>query len=137
MAGIESVYYADIRNVEHVIPYSDGVVVSLKSGHSWQEIEADSTKAGSGPEEGHAYRHRVTMLYHGSQQEVVRTLDEMAQGRFLVKAVDNNGTEWLYGCEDCPLRMSFESSNDGEPDGTTAYELSFEGVCPLPEMRMY
>lgn len=137
MAGILSVYYADIANVEHCVPYSDGVVVSLKSGHGWSLIETDGASASSVSEEGHAYRQTAELTYHGQQGEVQRTLDEMTRCRFLLKVIDTVGTEWLMGSMDCPLRFSFESNNDGEPGGTTAYTLRFTALCPTPALRIY
>lgn len=137
MAGIVSAQYADIANVEHCLPYSDGVVVALKSGHAWSLIETDGVSAGCPSEEGGAYRHKVDMTYHGHQSENTRALVEMASRRFLLKVTDSNGTEWLYGCMECPLRMTIESVNDGEPDGETDYRLSFSALCPLPELRIY
>lgn len=137
MAGIASVYYADINIVNVFDPVQDGVKCTIHSGHAWSEIEHDGATANATPEDGHAYRHVVECVYHGSQQEMVRTLDEMSRGRYLVRVSDNNGTDWVYGTPDTPLHMSFESVNDGEEEGDTSYKLRFEALCPAPEMRMY
>ena len=136
MAGIQSVYYADFDNVETCLPGNGGVIVSLLAGHSWSLIEADETKASAAYEDVLAWRHHVELLYHGNQREVESDLVEMTQRRFLVKVVDNNGTEWLYGYGSCPLRFRFDSENGGEADSETAYRLTFESLCPGPERKI-
>ena len=137
MAGIISVQYADIKNVENYIPYSDGIIVSLKRGHAWSIIETDGITASCRHEGGGAYRHEVGMVYHGHQAENDRALMEMTGHRFLLRITDNNGTMWLYGTKECPLHMSYEYTNDGEADGETAYRLTFSALCPVPRLRVY
>jgi hypothetical protein len=136
MAGIQSVYYADFDNVETCLPGDGGVIVSLLARHRWSLIEADEAKASATYEDVLAWRHHVELLYHGNQQQVESILMEMTQRRFLVKVVDNNGTEWLYGHGCSPLRFRFESENSGEADGETAYRLTFEALCPEAERRI-
>ena len=136
MAGIASVYYVDINNVSTCIPSGDGMTVTLAQGKSWSEIECDDTQASARYEEHLAYRHHVEMTDHGNPQGVSNDLDEMTECRFLVKVVDNNGTEWLFGHTGTPLRFTFESNNDGDPEGETAYRLVFESLCPLSERRI-
>lgn len=136
MAGIQSVYYADFDIVESCLPLNGGVTVSLLAGHSWSLIEADEAKASATYEDVLAWRHHVELLYHGNQREVESDLMEMTQRRFLVKVVDNNGTEWLYGHGASPLRFHFESENSGEADGETAYRLTFEALCPESERKI-
>ena len=136
MAGIASVYDVDINNVSTCIPSGDGMTVTLAQGKSWSEIECDDAQASAQYEEHLAYRHHVEMTYHGNQQGVSNDLDEMTECRFLVKVVDNNGTEWLFGHTGTPLRFTFESNNDGNPEGETAYRLVFESLCPLSERRI-
>lgn len=136
MAGIQSVYYVDFDNVQICLPAPNGVSVVLLANHSWSLIEADEAKASANYEEVLAWRHRVELLYHGNQREVESDLMEMTQRRFLVKVVDNNGTEWLYGHGTSPLRFRFESENSGEADGETAYRLTFEALCPKSERKI-
>lgn len=136
MAGIQSVYYADFDNVVICLPVAGGVSVELSAGHGWSLIETDEAKASANYEEVLAWRHRVELLYHGNQREVESDLMEMTQRRFLVKVVDNNGTEWLYGHGASPLRFHFESENSGEADGETAYRLTFEALCPESERKI-
>jgi hypothetical protein len=136
MAGIQSVYYADFDNVEMCMPGVGGVMVSLLARHRWSLIEADEAKASATYEDVLAWRHHVELLYHGNQQQVESILMEMTQRRFLVKVVDNNGTEWLYGHGASPLRFRFESENSGEADCETAYRLTFETLCPEAERRI-
>lgn len=136
MAGIQSVYYTDFYYVETILPGNGGVVVSLLSGHTWSLIESDEAKASANYEDILAWRHKVELLYHGNQQAVERDLTEMTQYRFLVKVVDNNGTEWLYGHGNSPLRFHFDSGNDGDAGGDTAYRLTFEALCPVPERKI-
>lgn len=136
MAGIQSVYYADIDNVVMCLSGNGGVLVSLLPGHTWSLIESDEAKASATYEEVLAWRHHVELLYHGNQQQVESDLMEMTQRRFLVKVVDNNGTEWLYGHGHSPLRFQFESENGGGADSETAYRLTFEALCPEAERRI-
>ena len=137
MAGIQSVYYVDFDNVQTCLSAATGgVQVSLLTNHNWSIIEADEVKASANYEEVLAWRHRVELLYHGNQREVESDLMEMTQRRFLVKVVDNNGTEWLYGHGASPLRFRFESENSGEADGETAYRLTFEALCPESERKI-
>lgn len=137
MAGIQSVYYADFDNVESCLSWNGGVTVGLLAGHSWSLIEADEAKASAAQEGVLAWRHHVELLYHGNQQQVESILMEMTQRRFLVKVVDNNGTEWLYGHGCSPLRFQFESENGGGADSETAYRLTFEALCPEMERRIF
>lgn len=136
MAGIQSVYYADIDNVAICLSGNGGVMVSLLPGHTWSLIESDEAKASATYEDVLAWRHHVELLYHGNQQQVESDLMEMTQRRFLVKVVDNNGTEWLYGHGNSPLRFHFDSGNDGGADSETAYRLTFEALCPEAERRI-
>lgn len=136
MAGIQSVYYADFDNVETCLPLNGGVTVSLLAGHTWSLIESDEAKASAAYEDVLAWRHHVELLYHGNQQQVESDLMEMTQRRFLVKVVDNNGTEWLYGHRCSPLRFQFWSENGGGADSETAYRLTFEALCPEAERRI-
>ena len=136
MAGIQSVYYVDYENVLICLPGNGGIYVSLLAGHTWSLIEADEVKASANYEDILAWRHQVELLYHGNQQKAESDLMEMTQRRFLVKVVDNNGTEWLYGHVASPLRFHFESENSGEADGETAYRLTFEALCPESERKI-
>lgn len=136
MAGIQSVYYVDFDNVQICLSAPNGVSVVLLANHSWSLIEADEAKVSAIYEDVLAWRHRVELLYHGNQREVESDLMEMTQRRFLVKVVDNNGTEWLYGHGASPLRFRFESENSGEADGETAYRLTFEALCPESERKI-
>ena len=136
MAGIMSVHYADIADVVSVKPNGGGVTVVLAPGKSWLEIETEAASMNVVPEEGGAYRHKADIVYHGNQNNVQRSLLEMTLRRYLLKITDNNGTEWLLGCMESALRMEYESTNDGVPDGTTAYTLHFTALCPMPEMRI-
>ena len=137
MAGISSVYYADITTISATKPKSDGMEVVFNNGKTWHVIEHDGASFGSAGEAGRAYTQTVDILYHGNQTESVRALDEMTQCRFVVKCVDNNGVEWLVGSKEVPLRFTYESNNDGEADGETAYQLHFKATGPWPEMRLY
>ena len=132
MAGIKSIYYADCENVTICLPVNGGISVDLSAGHSWSLIEADGATANANYEEPLAWRHQVQLTYHGNQNEVEADFTEMTGRRFLVKVVDNNDTEWLYGQTCSPLRFTFSSENDGQADGQTAYTLSFEALCPNP-----
>ena len=136
MAGIQSVYYVDFDNVQICLSAPNGVSVVLLANHSWSLIEADEAKVSAIYEDVLAWRHHVELLYHGNQREVESDLMEMTQRRFLVKVVDNNGTEWLYGHGASPLRFRFESENSGEADGETAYRLTFEALCPESERKI-
>ncbi len=136
MAGIKSVYYVDIDNVENCLPVNGGVSVSLLASHTWSLIEADDAKASASYEDIQAWRHQVELVYHGNQQAVESDLMEMTQHRFLVKVVDSNGTEWLYGHTSSPLRFHFESQTNGEADEVTAYTLTFEALCPESERKI-
>lgn len=136
MAGIQSVYYADLENIAVCLPGNGGVTVDLLTGHTWSLIEADEAKASANHEGILAWRHQVELLYHGNQNDVESDLKEMTQRRFLVKTVDNNGTEWLYGHTTSPLRFTFDSNNDGEADGETVYRLIFEALCLEPAMKI-
>ena len=136
MAGINAVYYVDYENVVVCLPGNGGMLVDLSTGHGWSLIEADEAKASATYEDVLAWRHHVELLYHGNQQQVESDLTEMTQRRFLVKVVDNNGTEWLYGHCASPLRFQFESENSGEADGETAYRLTFEALCPEAARRI-
>lgn len=136
MAGIQSVYYADFDNIETCLPGDGGVTVGLLARHNWSLIEADEAKASATFEDALAWRHHVELLYHGNQQKVESILMEMTQRRFLVKVIDNNGTEWLYGHECSPLRFQFVSENGGGAESETAYRLTFEALCPEAERRI-
>lgn len=132
IAGIESVYYADIEIVNSIMPTTGGVNVTLTTGHNWSVIESDQAKATTEYQDTLSWNHLVELVYHGNQQSVEANLKEMTERRFVIKVVDNNGVAWLYGHECSPLRFRYTSENDGEADGTTAYSLTFEGVCPEP-----
>lgn len=136
MAGIQSVYYVDFDNVQTCLSAPNGVSVVLLTNHSWSLIEADEAKVSADYEDVLAWRHHVELLYHGNQREVESDLMEMTQRRILVKVVDNNGTEWLYGHAASPLRFRFKSENSGEADGETAYRLTFEALCPESERKI-
>ena len=136
MAGINAVYYVDYENVVVCLPENGGMLVDLSTGHGWSLIEADEARAAAEQEEVTAWRHKVELRYHGNQQQVESDLTEMTGRRFLVKVVDNNGTEWLYGHGSSPLRFRYNSENGGEADSETAYRLTFEALCPEPERRI-
>ncbi len=136
MAGIQSVYYADVENIASCFQKSGGMEVNFVTNHGWSLIEADGVKAEAKHESPWAWRHSVKLTYHGNQQGVESDLMEMTQLRFLVKMIDNNGTEWLYGHICSPLRFRFDSDNDGEYDGETAYQMTFESLCPGPERKI-
>ena len=136
MAGIVSVYYADIDIINEFLPNGDGVKCTVHSGHTWSEIQGDSFEASSSYEAGQGYRQTVDITYHGNQTSVSRILDEMTKRRFILKCDDYNGTSWIYGTPDTPLRFTLSSVNDGDAAGETAFKLHFEALCPMPEMKM-
>lgn len=136
MPGIHQVQYIDIADVISIQHTPEGSVIVPKFGIKPSDIEADSVSAVSEYLEGQAFRHTADILYHGTATSADPILEAMTQRRFLIIYTDNDGTRWLLGTQYTPLAFTFSQTNDGEPDGVTAYNLHFEALCEMRATRI-
>ena len=135
MAGVKLLHYVDVKNVTSQTPNGDGWTVVLKSGHYWSRIHFATAKIDS-ESDGEAYRHTVEIALPAKGGVAARDLMALERGRYLVRATDNNGVQWLMGDTEAPLRLTVQDNNDGTAEGSTAYNLLFSGLTQWPQMKI-
>lgn len=135
MAGIKTLHYIDVDNVTSQRPSGDGWSVTLASGHEWKQIHFSQVQAAT-EREGGCYRHSVEATVPGKGSVSARDLLTLEQGRYLVRATDNNGVQWLIGDTESPLRLTVTDTHGGTPQEETAYRLTFSGISLWPQMRI-
>lgn len=135
MAGIKTLHYVDIKNVESMMPTTDGWSVTLATGHDWKQIQFADAKANT-ESDGEIYKHTVEATLPAKGDLSVRDLMVLERGRYLVRVTDNNGVRWLMGETTAPMRLTVADNNDGKASGDTSYRLVFSAKTHFPQMKV-
>lgn len=132
--GISKMFIAEIDEIFGVNLTNRGrAAVSFVPAHNWAIIGADNIDAIT----EYSDRKYITTIkaeFNTPSAQYLPTFARMTKSRFVVKLIDRNGIEWLYGDKHQPFRLEYTKSNEkGIKNG---YTLTFTAETNTPPFEM-
>lgn len=137
ISGIRSIEYAFADEFSKLPNPDDNMTikasdVTFKPGYSWKEfyftrgtIKLQVKQLPSS--NGNLYGISIKLNYPMDNSEATRILDLLSRRGFVLKMIDNNGIEVIYGTATSPLLIIFDINKGARPGSENDYDVEIAG----------
>ncbi len=136
LSGFKSIKYIFADEIDSIPRQSDGVIndsdIVLKTGSAWYDLYfTPGTLKGKVSQKqtsaGNLYEITINLSIPRESASNSNAIDLLSRRPVVLKALDNNGINKLYGNNNEKLIAEFDVNRDGLPGGQNGYEITITG----------